>query len=66
MELREQWLRRLCRASELGEVKKLQGGIEALSAIIGGGLEGNALIELDKAVPAPDYMSHDSDGAYDG
>ena len=62
-ELRGQWLRRLCRAKEIGEVNRLQGGIEVLGSLIDGGLEGNALIELDNPEPALDYMGHDSDGA---
>lgn len=65
-ELRGAWLRRLCRAKEIGEVNRLQGGIEVLAAIIDGGMEGNALIELDKPEPALDYMGYDSDGAPNG
>jgi hypothetical protein len=47
-------------------VKKLQGGIEVLSVVIDGALEGKTLALLDKPMATPDYMSHDSDGANGG
>ncbi len=64
--MREAWLRRLCQASEMDVVKKLQGGIEVLSVVIDGALEGKTLALLDKPMATPDYMSHDSDGANGG